>query len=377
MYIIAKMAQMKYLFLHFLTIMCLSVLLTGCDPLSLLDVEPQFKDKKSTQELPPWVCVRILEPNRYIFTGKGQMVTVTLAHVVVPAIGTNAANNMIRSRTEISPHKLESVAREVHHVIEETLDQKHCALEPEPVPGQSEMETVVVLASGIDFNAFLVKYGMALTDPAAGTNMPGVYNEFQLRAIDFGKGIWSAPVRINDRFTIDCSAFIRRFEEGRGLYNVPDTLRRFHSPDLIRAPRYVMDSNSETESSTDMECSATVTVIASGPPKEYDVSISFRPTVSANEYSGPLESFKPLEMNWEKDGFYIRGGETNTLTIMYDPLELTRVIRGAGIEVYSGYLITGYEIQLSSEEKVLYTTSGTLDPALTLKELEASSSGLF
>lgn len=368
---------MKYLLLHCWTTISLAVLLTGCDPLSILDVEPRFKDKERTQELPPWVCARILEPNRYIFTGKGQVVTVTLAHVVVPNMGTNAANNIIRTRTEISRHKLESVAREVRHVIEETLDQKHCALEPEPAPGQTEMETVVVLASGIDFNAFLVKYGMALTDPAAGTNMPGVYNEFQLRAIDFGKGIWSAPVKVNDRFTIDCSALISRFEEGRGLYNVPDILRRFHSPDLIRAPRYVMDSSSETESSTEMECSATITVIASGPPKEYDVSISFRPVVTANEYSGPLESFKPIEMNWEKDGFYIRGGETNTITIIYDPLELSRVIRGADISVYSGYLIIGYEIQLSSEEKVLYTTSGTFDPAVTLKELEASSSGLF
>jgi hypothetical protein len=371
------MTRTQYIFIYCWVMANLAVLLTGCDPLSILDIEPQFKDKKSTQELPPWVCVRILEPNRYVFTGKGQVVTVTLAHVVVPVTGTNTANETIRARTEISRPKLASVAREVRRVIEETLNQKHCALEPEPAPGQSEMETVVVLASGIDFNAFLIQYGMALADPSAAPGMPDKYNEFQLRAIDFGKGIWSAPVKVNDRFTIDCAVSIARFEEGRGLYNVPDTLRRFHSPDLIRAPRYVMDSNSETESSTEMECSATVTVIASGPPKEYDVSIALRPTVSANEYSGPLESFKPIDMNWEKDGFYIRGGETNTITIIYDPLELTRVIRGAGIEVYSGYLITGYEIQLSSEEKVLYTTSGTFDPAISLKELETSSSGLF
>jgi hypothetical protein len=355
----------------------LSLLLTGCDPMSWLDVDPQFKDKKSTQKLPPWVCTRILESDRYVFTDGGQVVTVTLAHVLLPVEGTNAANTIIRSKTELSQHKLESVAQEVRHVIEESLDQKHCRLEPEPVSGQSEMEAIVVLASGIDFNGFLVKFGMALADPASGTNLPDGYADFQMRAIDFGKGIWSSPVRVNDRFIIDYSTLLRRYEEGRGLYNVPDTLRRFHAPDLIRAPRYVMDSNSETESATEMECLATVTVIAIGPPKEYDVTVSFRPTVIGNEYSGPLTSFKPIDMNWEKDGFYIRGGETNTITITFDPLEISRTVRGADIEIYSGFLITGYEIQLISNEKVLYATSGTFGQERTLRELKASSAGLF
>jgi len=365
------------IFIRTCFIICLTLLVTGCDPMSWLDVEPEFKEKKSTQKLPPWVCVRILEPDRYIFTAEGQVVTVKLAHVLLPLEGTADANDIIRSRTEISQHKLEGVAQEVRQVITETLDQKHCRLIPTPEAGQSEMEAVVELASGIDFNGFLIKFGMALADPLSGTNLPGEYADLQMRAIDFGKGIWSAPVRVDDRFRIDFSTLLRRFEEGRDKYRIPDTLRRFHAPDLIRAPRFVMDSSSEKESAIDMECLATVSVIAVGPPKEYDVSVSFRPTVIANEYSGPLKSFKPIEMSWEKDGFYIRGGATNTITILYDPLELSRAVKGADVEVYSGYLITGYELQLSTDDAVLYTTSGEFKQERTLRELKVSSSGLF
>jgi hypothetical protein len=352
---------------------CLVLLTTGCE---LFNTDPQFKEKKSTKKLPPWVCTQVLEADRYVFEARGQVVTVSLAHVLLPTEGENANNALIRSRTELSKHKLEAVAREVEEVVKETLDQKHCTLLPPPRPGQSEMAAVVKLASGIDFNGFLIKFGLALIDPASGTNLPDLYTDNQRRAVDFGKGIWSAPIRVDKRFILEYSTLLRRYEEGN-TYNVPDTLRRFHSPDLIRAPRYVADGNNESESGVDMVCAATVTIIAIGPPKEYDLTVSFRPKVLANEYSGPLKSFKPIEQDWKKDGLYLRGGETNTITIAYESLEITRTVRGANVEIYSGYLITGYEIKITSEEKEIYKAAGTCDKELTLKELKASSSGLF
>jgi len=364
---------------HLLPLSILLVfLLSACDPSSLFEARKlgPIKDK-GKKELPRWTCTTMLSYTRFVCQADRQVVTVQMAHVVVPYPGDENSLAYIRSKTEASTAKLNSISDEIVDILTNTLVRKPCRLEPEPLPGQSACTSIIFFSSGIDVGSLFVKQGYGMIDTRMTGTPPGIYEEFQMRAIDFSRGIWQSPVKIGDRFNIDFTAFLRRFVE-RGTYApLAEDLRRFHSPDLIHAPRYTGDSESESDATIEMEAGAHVTVIATGPPREYDLTIAFRPIVKGNEYSGPIENFKPVDANWTEASFYVRGGQTNTLDVIADPAELSRISHGSMIEVFSGYIIEGYEFKVLSEGKELYITKGEFDPDRTVKELTRSSTGLF
>ncbi len=364
----------------FLVSMCAAAL-TGCDPLSYLDEGDRAGRRTFGKQglIDRWTCADIVAPNRYVCRAGVQAVTVTLLHVAVPGALSAEGKRRLLDATSLPEDRLPAFAAQAGDMVSNLLCGRTVALRPEPSTDVTMCGAVVHLSTKDDVGARLLREGLAVVVTSAMSRVPEMYAVHQQRAMNLDLGLWQPLAGLSNRFVIDASVSLTPVYEARRKRHAVGKLPRFHSPDLYRGPA-LMPGGMESPEPTAvvmMQCAADITVDVKGPPKQYELSISFRPCVRANEMSGPLSSFKELSMAWDEETLVVDGGSEYATKIQYESLELTRVLRGDDIGVYSGYVTIGYELEVTVDGDVVYAIAGDFREGATLDELNATSTGLF
>lgn len=349
---------------HVVLLTC-TLLLTACDPLSFLDDPNAAKPKTQPPRGRAWRCRVILAPDQFIFTAERRIITVQLADVTVPGSLAPHALTTLFHRTASSAEHLAICGQRAHALVTSLLKDKDVTLDPDPFTAHGCATARVVLYGGIDVAQRLLREGLAMVAPNA--DAPAAYHDDEARAIATERGIWEPIPTDQPRFRIHANVALERVGKPR-----PHTDRLpyspLHAPDLVEPPPLSFDDNPEHTDTVAMHCRASLSISATGPPKEHDLVITLQPLVKGTDLSGPLDSFELAIGPPTDHSLTLRGGETAQLELVSEPAELTRVVR-AGRNVFSGYLIHGYELRVLADGELVYTNTGSFNSSLTLSEL--------
>ncbi len=359
---ISKILKLKL----WVTLLICGMMLTACDF--------SASSGNKSKEVAGWQCTEVLSQNKVLCRKGKQSVTVTFENLIVPSTIDNSAKDFIFDQTFCSTESYESFSKEAFECVTELLLNQSVKIVPEPGLEETKITAKVFTSRGTDIAVTLIKEGLALVKKNSST---GNYSEYQKQAINLERGIWKSSKIVNDIFNVETTVDITVADDKNSKKRTVKGLRRFHSSDLVRAPLLRnADTSKELKSMVAINCKANVNIEINLPPKEYELTISFRPRTRANIYSGPLESFKETEMDWEEKFIDAKGGESIEAELKYEILNLNLVTRG-GTKVYSGYIVDGYEIEIKSDEKTIFRKAGKFDGSEILENLENSKKGVF
>jgi len=343
----------------------LAWLCSACDPLSFLDTPTAAKPKPPHTPARVWDCHAVLAADTFLCSADRRIVTVRLAHVLVPGAADEAGLRALAQRTMASREQLAACGQRANDLVTTMLAGQQLVLEPDPYATPGMVTARVKLYGGIDVGQRLVQEGLAML--VAVSNAPAAYRDDELRAIETERGIWQPVLSADQRFTVAAQVSLQRV--GRPVAEEPAlALPPLHARDLVQPPPLNFDDTEEESGNAAMYCHAAVTISAAGPPKEHELIISLQPLVKGTDLSGPLESFERMEAPATEQSLTLRGGETARTDVATESQELYRVMR-ANREIYSGYLIDGYVLRVYCEGAIIYSSRDTFDPARTLAEL--------
>lgn len=348
-----------------LALAALALLCGACDPLSFLDDPHAAKPQRKPKPVRTWDCRAVLAADTVLCSADRRIVTVRLAHVLVPGATDEKGMTALARRTMSSREQLDACGLRAKGLITSMLLGQQVVLDPEPTSARGVATARVMLYGGIDAGQRLVQDGLAML--ATVSNAPAAYRDDELRAIETERGIWQPVLSADQRFTVQAQVSLHRVG-ATGSAQTELTLPALHARDLVEPPPLKFDDTHEESDSAAMYCRATVTIAAAGPPKEHDLVVSLQPLVKGTDLSGPLDSFERMDAPASEQNVSLRGGETFRVDISSEPQELQRVMR-ASREIYSGYLIDGYIVRVYYDGAIIYSSRGTFDPARTLAEL--------
>jgi hypothetical protein len=358
---------MKFIiFKYFLVIIC-GLILTACD----LSTSPGNRSKAKSN----WQCTKIISQNKILCIKGKQSVTIVLDYLIVPGAVDSSTRKIIFEQSFCTSNYYENCSTEALQCIKELILNQTVKLVPEPSPDIKKVTAQVFTSRGTDIAVTLLKEGLAIVKKE---NSPESYFAYQRQAINFERGLWKNNKIYNEIFTVE-TAFDITIDEDRKKRSakVIKGLRRFHSPDLIRAPLIRdADTSKEKKSMVITRCKANIKIKINLPPKEYELSVLFRPLTRANIYSGPLVSFKEKEMDWKEKYIEAKGGDFVDVKLEYKDLYLSLVMRGTQ-KVYSGYIVEGYEIEIISNEETIFRKTEKISDKEILGKLEPSEKNFF
>ena len=353
------------IFKYFLLIIC-ALILAGCDF--------SGSSSRKTESADSWQCTEILAQNKILCSKGKQNIRITFDNLIIPGAVDSFSQNFIFEQTFCTSGIYQNCSKEALECVTELLLNQYVKIVPKPSTDEANLTAKVFTSRGTDIAETLIKEGLALVRK---NNSPGTYSEYQKHAIDLERGLWKSGKGFNNIFNIDTSVYITVSDDRDQKKRTVKGLRRFHSPDLVRAPLLRnADTSKELKSMVGISCKANVNVKINLPPKEYKLIISFRPQTKANIYSGPLESFKETEMDWKEKFVDAKGGESVDAELEYELLNLSLVTRG-NTKVYSGYIVEGYEIEIKSDEKTIFKKAGRFAGSEILEKLESLKKGVF
>lgn len=342
-----------------------ALLCGACDPLSFLDNPHAAKPQRKPKPVHTWDCRAILAADTLLCSADRRIVTVRLAHVLVPGATDENGMAALARRTMSSREQLAACGQRAKDLVTTMLSGQQVVLEPDPFSARGAATARVMLYGGIDAGQRLVQEGLAML--AAVSNAPAAYRDDELRAIETERGIWQPVISADQRFTVQVQVSLHRVGATRPA-QAELTLPPLHARDLVEPPPLKFEDTQEESDSAAMYCRAAVTITAVGPPKQHELVVSLQPLVKGTDLSGPLDSFERMDAPTSEQNVSLRGGETIRVDISSEPQELQRVVR-ANREVYSGYLVDGYIVRVYYDGAIIYSSRGTFDPARTLAEL--------
>ena len=363
-----KIIMFKYFFQikNLVTLVICGMMLTACDF--------SASSADNSKKVDDWQCTKILSQNKVLCSKGKQSITVTFENLIIPGTLDSFVKNFIFDQTFCSTESYEKFSKEALECVTELLLNQSVKIVPEPGLEETKLTAKIFTSRGTDVAITLIKEGLALVKK---NSSKGNYSEYQKQAINLERGLWKSNKILNDIFNVETSVDITVTDNKNDKIKSVKGLRRFHSPDLIRAPMLVdADTSKEEKSMVEINCKANVNIKINLPPKEYELTIFFRPRAKANVYSGPLESFKETEMEWKEKFIDAKGGESIDAELKYEILNLSLVTRG-GTKVYSGYIVEGYEIEIRSDEKIIFKKNGNFAESEILEKLESSEKGVF
>ena len=343
----------------------LALACSGCDPLSFLDGPGAAKPAPKPKPVRTWDVHAVLAADAVLCSADRRIVTVRLAHIIVPGAADEAGMHTLERRTMSSREQLQACGERARAMAVAMMTGQKAVLDPEPPAGRSEAAARVAIHGGIDVGQRLVQEGLAMLADAS--NAPPVYRDDEFRAIDTERGIWKPVLSADQRFTVQAHVTLHRV--GRGAAAETEiVLPPLHARDLVQPPPLKLEDAQEESVSAAMYCRASIAISALGPPREYDVVILLEPLVKGTDLSGPLDIFERVQMSPSEQSISVRGGETARAELTGEPQEIYRVIR-ATREIYSGFLIDGYLLRVYCEGAIIYSTRGAFDAGRTLSEL--------
>lgn len=343
----------------------LALLCGACDPLSFLDDPNAAKLHRKPKPVRTWDCRAVLAADTVLCSADRRIVTVRLAHVLVPGAADETGMTALARRTMSSREQLDACGLRAKELITSMLSGQQVVLDPEPAAAQAVAIARVMLHGSIDTGQRLVQEGLAML--VAASNAPAAYRDDELRAIETERGIWQPVLSADQRFTVQAQVSLHRLG-ATSPAQTELTLPPLHARDLVEPPPLKFEDTQEESDSAVMYCRATITVAAAGPPKQHDLIVSLQPLVKGTDLSGPLDSFERMDAPASEQNVSLRGGESIRVDLSSEPQELQRITR-ANRHVYSGYLIDGFILRVYYDGAILYSSRGTFDPARTLAEL--------
>jgi hypothetical protein len=331
----------------------------------MLEEPVKRKADTATDDTPGWQCVDLVDAQTYLCGLGGRTVTVTLAGVLLPGCGgSNGMAQLVRT-TGAGAARVTATSSQAFEFVRGLI--RGATIRLHPLPGSADTLTANVRVGRDDLAAMLLEEGLAVVRTNA-TQGSGLLEAYQQRAIEAGRGIWQPDAALAERFTIFCNVSLESFNRRSGRGEDLD-LPRFHAPDLVRAPTLRISDTIEDEASIATVCEAQCEISAHGPPRAYELDIELVPLLKANEYSGPLSSFKDTVGVVADTALVLRGGETRSLRLESAETDLSRVTRAAGIHVYSGAMISGYILNVRAEGLLVHSRTGEFAEAYTLELL--------
>jgi len=347
-------------FKYFLFAAC-GVFLAGCG---------SDKSKDSTS----WKCVKVFSQNKVLCQKGKQAVAVTLAGLLVPGATDLKGKDYIFESSLCSSSVYEKCSKEALECVAELALNQPVKIVPEPAPGAKKLAAQVITSRGSDVAKTLLLEGLAIAEK---TNSPGSYSRYQSRAMNLERGLWKSSKMHGDIFAVKSNVEITVGKDKDQKKRTVKGLRRFHSPDLIRAPLLEdADTSKEEKSFVLINCKAAISIKIKPPPKEYELTVMFRPLARVNIYSGPLDSFKKDDLKWEEEFINAKGGDYIKAELEYEILELNLVTR-SGTKVYSGYIVEGYELKILANEETIFRKTEEYSDKEVLDKLEKSEAVFF
>jgi len=339
------------------------LLLAACDPLSFLDVGPTSTSRARAPRT--WVCRAVLAPDMYVLEEGGRVVTVRLAHVAV--VSTATRDVVRRNGANVTDQRLRELAREAMVSVTGLWQMSDIGLQPTPGYTDRRATAQLLMNMQVDVGLQLVAQGLALVVSNSPLPMPAGYMGAQREAIEHERGVWRSGMARGQRFVFEAAgAVVPAASPPGGIGG--DELPTLHARDIYNAPPPVLVDEPEPTVRAMMRCDINLRVNVLGPPKQYELTVRMRQRVLQNELSGPLNSFKDAVADWEQDDLVIRGGARTNVYLSTAVQELSRVTRALR-QVYSGTIITGYELEILQGEETLYRTSEAFGTSPTLSAL--------
>jgi endonuclease YncB( thermonuclease family) len=339
------------------------LLLAACDPLSFLD---DGAARPTTARAPrTWTCRAVLTPGMYVLEEQGRVVTVTLAHVAV--VSTATRDFVRRNGVNVSDQRLRELAREAMASATSLWHMTNFGLQPTPGYTDRRITAQLLQNTQVDVGLQLIVQGLALVVSNSPLPIPQGYEGAQREAIERERGVWRSGMARDQRFSFDVAgAVVPADAPPGGIDN--DELPSLHARDIYTAPPPTLVDEAEPTVRAMMRCDVNLRVNVLGPPKQYELTVRVRQRVVQNELSGPLSSFKEAVADWEQEDLVLRGGGRTNIYLCSAAQELSRVTRALR-QVYSGTIITGYELEILQGEETLYRTSEAFGTSPTLSAL--------
>ena len=356
----------------FILIILSALFLSACDPFASLDDESsKAKQKNISDEEPRWKCTEIFSPKSILCSLNNQSVTVELKNIIVPGFFADNEKTFFNENVNLSDDELIKFANEAFAFSSNLMLDMDVSLSPTPKPNNKFSFARVTVIPGGDAEARLLNEGLAILKPDLSPNIFDRYNHIQQKAIDCGESIWAAKISSSNDFSIDVNISLKPVIYAKSQTKNFKNLPKFHSPDLYSAPEFKQIDGEALEDISNAEMALTVSakIHIKKSKKIYNLSLKIRPHVLEKKYSGPLNSFKKNIYDWEQDNCHATGGELVTLKVEYAPIEISRVIKGANISVFTGAIIEKCDVIILNGDSIIYKSEKVFSKNITLNAL--------
>jgi len=368
--------------INFKIVVCFSfvLLFTACDPLGFLDSESKSKDDNNgSEEQNRWKCVDVFTAKSFLCVLGDQSVTVELENVIIPGCLSKVEREFFDGQISLSNKSFKKFADEAFDFSSNLLFNMDVSLSPSPKKNSAFCKTRATVIPGGDAEARLLDSGLAILKNNLAQEVKDKYINYQQKAIDYGDGFWSKSIANTNDFAIKVTASLIPANinkvSGKEVKNLP----KFHSPNLYNGPKFTMTETKSIEdiSNTEMKIIAEAAIKITTAQKNYELTLRVRPHVIEKEFSGPLNSFKKATLNWEESTINIKGGSKSSIKIECSPVEISRVIKGNNISVFTGAIIESCDIEILSSGKIIYQTEKQFPLEVTLNSLNNTSDSSF
>jgi len=355
------------------------LLLAACDPLGFLDGDSKSTSDDTSRTELRWKCVEVFSPSSFLCVLGNQSVTVALENVIVPGGISQSEKKEFEEEVSLSPKNLKIFVKEANTFASNLLFNMDVSLSPFPNKSATLCKARVTVIPGGDVEARLLNEGLAVLKRGLKPEVMDKYITYQQKALDYGDGFWSLCVANTNNFAINVSVSLSSAYENKitrkSIKNLPD----FHSPDLYNGPKFteIGAKTIEDISNADMKLAAEASITINSAPKSYELTLRIRPHVIQKELSGPLSTFKKAVLDWEENTISAKGGERVSLKTEYPPVEISRVIKGNNISIFSGAIIESCETEILSDGKIIHQSEKQFPQEMTLSKLDATSSVSF
>ncbi len=367
--------------INYKTIFCLLIVLsiTACDPFGFLDSNSKQKSRDKIKKEPRWTCTQIFSTKSFLFSFENQTVTVELENVIIPGCLSKKEKEFFDKQILLSQDNFKKYADDAFDFSSNLLFNMEAFLSPLPKKNDKYCNAHITVIPGGDVEARLLNEGLAMLKHDLKPEIKDKYITYQQKAMDNNNGLWSQCIANTNNFIIKVSALLTSGTENKVIRKNVKNLPKFYSPDLYNGPKFteIGAKSIENISNAEMKLSAEAVIKIISAAKSYELTLRIQPHVIQKEFSGPLSAFKNDLLDWEENTIHAKGGEKVSLKVEYSPIEISRVIKGNNISVFTGALVESCDIEILSDGKIIYQTKKQFSRDITLNSLDNSLDSAF
>jgi len=368
--------------INFKIIVCLSTILflTACDPLGFLDDDTKSaSDDKSYDDQNRWKCVDVLSAKSFLCVLGNQSVTVELENVIIPGCLSEKEKEYFDKQVSLSQSNFKKFTDSAFDFSSNLLFGMDVSLSPSPKKNTTFCKTRVTVIPGGDVEARLLSEGLTILKDNLKPEVEDRYITYQQKALEYGDGFWAQSIANTNDFEINVTVSLVPANLNVIARQKVKNLPKFHSVDLYNGPKFteIGSKSIENISNTEMKLIAEASIRIKNAKTMSELTLRVKPNIIEKEFSGPLSTFIKAELDWEEDIVNRRGGEKISLKTECQPVELSRVIKGNNVSVFTGAIVESCDVEILSNGKIIYKTEKEFPKEITLKTLNETADSSF